>query len=198
MPSLTCTACGVNFRAGNFRGRNPRCAACRGSGAGAVPARSSSGIKAGSSKTGSRQRRVASKMNVPASSSSSAAKAATGLRSISRQAMVLAFASSGSSLRQREASLAGLLPPEIHTLILKHLPVTDWPSRVHRSVLGWPVGGVLRIKVVGGGNARVGIAAEGYDVERDGETANSTAWGRLSNRYLTGICHPLTGVFLIN
>ena len=128
------------------------------------------------------------------SAQASAARAGAG----SSQALVLAFASSGSSLRQREASLAGLLPPEMHTLILKHLPVTDWPSRVHRSVLGWPVGGVLRIKVVGGGNARVGIAAEGYDVERDGETANSTAWARLSNRYLTGICHPLTGVFLIN
>jgi hypothetical protein len=50
----------------------------------------------------------------------SAARAGAG----SSQALVLAFASSGSSLRQREASLAGLLPPEIHTLILEHLPVT--------------------------------------------------------------------------
>ena len=41
----------------------------------------------------------------------------------SRQA--LAFASRrGSSTLQRRASWAGLLPTELHTLILKHLPVT--------------------------------------------------------------------------
>ena len=32
---------------------------------------------------------------------------------------------------------------------------------------------VLRMKVVAGRNAEVGIAAEGYDVERHGETFNS-------------------------
>ena len=41
-----------------------------------------------------------------------------------RQVLTLAFAAAGSSSRQREASLAGLLPPEIHAIILKHLPVT--------------------------------------------------------------------------
>ena len=34
---------------------------------------------------------------------------------------------------------------------------------------------VLRTKVVAGGGAWVGIAAEGYDVERSGETFKSTA-----------------------
>ena len=34
---------------------------------------------------------------------------------------------------------------------------------------------VSRMKVVAGGGAMVGIAAEGYDVERDGETYTSTA-----------------------
>ena len=40
---------------------------------------------------------------------------------------------------------------------------------------------VLRMKVVAGGTAWVGIAAEGYDVERDGETVDSTAYVMLSN-----------------
>ena len=75
MPSdPVCTACGATFRASNYMGRNPRCAACRGP--------------------------------------------------YSRQGMVLAFSASGSSTRQREASWAGLLPPEMHTLILKQLPLT--------------------------------------------------------------------------
>ena len=34
---------------------------------------------------------------------------------------------------------------------------------------------VLRMKVVAGGSARVGIAAEGFDVERDSETCKRTA-----------------------
>ena len=40
---------------------------------------------------------------------------------------------------------------------------------------------VLRMKVVAGGGARVGIAGEGYDVERDGETYKSTAKVRLND-----------------
>ena len=40
---------------------------------------------------------------------------------------------------------------------------------------------VLRMKVVAGRNALVGIAAEGYDVERRGETEESTAWVVLFN-----------------
>ena len=43
---------------------------------------------------------------------------------VTRQAVVLAFASSGSSLRQREASWAGLLPPDMQELILKQFPAT--------------------------------------------------------------------------
>ena len=35
---------------------------------------------------------------------------------------------------------------------------------------------VLRMKVVAGGNAIVGIAAEGYDVERDGEMWRALQW----------------------
>ena len=37
--------------------------------------------------------------------------------------MVMAFASSGSSTRQREASWAGLLPPDMQELILQQLLV---------------------------------------------------------------------------
>ena len=40
---------------------------------------------------------------------------------------------------------------------------------------------VWRMKVVAGGHARVGIAAEGYDVERDDETYKSTAVVMLFN-----------------
>ena len=40
---------------------------------------------------------------------------------------------------------------------------------------------VLRMKVVAGGSAQVGIAAEGFDVERSGETYKSTAWVELDD-----------------
>ena len=43
-------------------------------------------------------------------------------RAYSQPAMVLAFAASGSSTRQRQASWAGILPCELHGLILSHLP----------------------------------------------------------------------------
>lgn len=40
---------------------------------------------------------------------------------------------------------------------------------------------VLRTKVVEGRNARVGFATESYDVEKHGETIESTAWVNLFN-----------------
>jgi hypothetical protein len=42
----------------------------------------------------------------------------------SRQARVLAFAACGASQRQREVSWAGVLPYELHTMILQALPLT--------------------------------------------------------------------------
>ena len=74
---------------------------------------------------------------------SSAQASATRAGAGSSQALVLAFASSGASLRQREASWAGLLPPEMHALILKHLPVTPEYGNI-TGVVGTVGNGVYR------------------------------------------------------
>ena len=47
-----------------------------------------------------------------------------------RQALVLAFAAGGSSLRQQRVSLAGLLPADVHQVILQQLVMTPSYDRI--------------------------------------------------------------------